>query len=340
MSDAGNESTAEPSTPGLVRRIGPVLFLAFLAPIVAEYLLGNSSIAALPDVWIIAPMYGGAAILIRETARRTGRGWPTMATLGLAYGVLQPALIDFALFNPSFLGRDFLTATHVPLLGISAYYALAFAAGHAVWSIGVPIAVVESFVPDRRTEPWLGTFGLASTGALFVLSSAIVAAELHSTDGFFPSSAQAAGTLVVIGALIAAAFALGKWSPADRAAQAPTPWLVGVVSFVAASLFVPSPVRWLGVGLMLAVALGTGVVLARWSGRRGWGDVHRLAAAGGALLTYAWLAFIVTPFDEVSDSVNLIGNVVFGLGAVARLVAASVQVRRTGGAIDDGSGGA
>lgn len=307
-----------------IRRIAPVFGLALLSPLVAEYLLGNTSIAGIRDVWIIAPMYGGGAILVREGARRTGRGWPTIVLLGFAYGVLQAGLVDFSLFNPSFLGRDFLSTTPVPVIGISAYYALAFTVGHAVWSIGVPIAIVETFVPDRRTAPWLGNVGIVITGVLFVLSSGVLAYYLHSMDGFFPSTIQAAGTVVVVGTVIGVAFRVGGRSRQASTAPAPAPLLVGVVSFIAASLFVASPVRWLGVALMVVLIAVMATVVARWSRREGWGDVHRLALAGGALLAYAWLGFVVTPFDDVSATVNLAGNVVFALGAVILLVVAYV----------------
>lgn len=45
-------------------------------------------------------------------------------------------------------------------------------------------------------------------------------------------------------------------------------------------------------------------------------------------MTYAWLRFIVTPFDEVSETLNLIGNVVFVLCAVILHIGTSVRVRR------------
>ena len=72
---------------------------------------------------VLAPMYGGGALLIREVARRAGRGWPTMLLLAVAYGVLQPGLLDQSLFNPSYEGYDFQSAAHVPALGISAHWA-------------------------------------------------------------------------------------------------------------------------------------------------------------------------------------------------------------------------
>ncbi|MBL6276691.1 hypothetical protein JMF97_11010 [Micromonospora fiedleri] len=57
------------------RRLVPVVALALLAPWAAECSWGGfAGTDMLLVVVVLAPMYGGAAILIRETARRTGGG--------------------------------------------------------------------------------------------------------------------------------------------------------------------------------------------------------------------------------------------------------------------------
>jgi hypothetical protein len=155
-----------------LRRIAPALGLLFLAPLVAEYLLGNIAFSGIWGLLILAPMYGGGALLVREAARRTGRGWPTILLLASAYGVLQPGVLDQSLFNPSYEGYDFQSIAHVPAVGVSAHWAMVFIVGHAVWSIAVPIAIVEAMVPNRQTTPWLGTVGLTVTGVVFLLGSA------------------------------------------------------------------------------------------------------------------------------------------------------------------------
>jgi hypothetical protein len=54
---------------------------------VREFLLGNISIDTLPVGLVMAPMYGGGAVLVREFARRLRKGWPTMFLQALVYGV-------------------------------------------------------------------------------------------------------------------------------------------------------------------------------------------------------------------------------------------------------------
>jgi hypothetical protein len=77
----------------MLRRVAPALGLFFLSPLVGEFLLGNVSIDALPIGLTMAPMYGGGAVLIREVARRAGKGWPTMILLALAFGAIEEGLV-------------------------------------------------------------------------------------------------------------------------------------------------------------------------------------------------------------------------------------------------------
>ena len=104
-----------------------VLGLFFLAPISAEYLLGYDDIIGRPwelvfGLLIFGPLYGAPALLIREAARRAGRGWPTILTLSFAAGLIQAGLIDQSLFNPDYRGipywADLRVPTYLPGLGL------------------------------------------------------------------------------------------------------------------------------------------------------------------------------------------------------------------------------
>ena len=94
--------------------------LFLLAPLVGEFLLGNMPITWLWALIVLAPLYGGGALLVRETALRLGAGWPGIFLLGLAYGVVEEAYVDMSLFNPNFLGLRLLDYGYVPALGMGA----------------------------------------------------------------------------------------------------------------------------------------------------------------------------------------------------------------------------
>src|SRR5215468_9143423 len=86
-----------------MRRVGPAIALYFLAPLVAEFLLGDFPVTMLGLLLLLGPMYGGGAILIREVVRRTGRGWPSIVLLGLAYGIVEEAFTTESLFDPGYV---------------------------------------------------------------------------------------------------------------------------------------------------------------------------------------------------------------------------------------------
>src|SRR5262245_55414542 len=81
----------------------PAVVLFLLAPFVSEFLLGDLPLTMLPALIVLAPMYGGGALVIREIVRRSRRGWPTLMVLALAYSVLEEAYTTQTLFNPNYL---------------------------------------------------------------------------------------------------------------------------------------------------------------------------------------------------------------------------------------------
>ena len=143
----------------LLRRTAPAVGLFFLAPLVAEFLLGNLPVTLLPALVLLAPLYGGGALLIREFTRRAGRGVPTMLVLGVGYGLLEEGIATQSLFNPHYVGADLLSVGYVPWLGIAVPWTLFVLALHTVWSVSTPIALVEEWT-TRRTTPWLRLPGL------------------------------------------------------------------------------------------------------------------------------------------------------------------------------------
>lgn len=319
--------------------------LLLLAPLVGEYLLGNQPITALPAVLMLTPMYGCGALLIREGARRAGCGWPTMVLLAAAYALVEEGPIDQMLWNPHYGGVDMGLAyadTQVSWLGTSAALLQDVLSMHTVWSICVPIALVEAFGADR-TRPWLGRPGLALTGAVFVAGSTFLAVEQYESGKFLASAAQFGGACVVIVALIAAAFALGRLRLPPRDAATPAPWLVGTVAFAAGSAYwardflLPDSVSpWVAVALWCVLAAGVGWLCARWSRTPGWGPPHRLALTAGAVLTYVWLGFTHAREMDVPYDTALTGNVVFGAAALVLLGTATVRVRSQGRAAEVG----
>jgi hypothetical protein len=305
-----------------MRRRSPVFALFFLSPLVGEFFLGDFPITLLPLLLVFAPMYGGAAVLIREVARRTGRGWPTILTLALAYGVLEEGLVTESLFNKDYLDQHLLDQGYVAALGTAVPWLVFVLTLHTVWSISVPIALVEEG-STRRTEPWLGRVGLTVTAVLMVAGALAIFNATASDDtqshGFLVSPAQAAGTVAVALVLIVVAFLLPRRA-ADRPGPAPSPWRVFATGLVGGVLFMSVTASWVstwfGVAAMLVALVGTFVLVGLWSRRTSWGPWHRYAITAAALLTYTWHTFSMHSAPMVTD---LVSHTLYALAALAIL---------------------
>jgi hypothetical protein len=302
-----------------------------LSPLIAEFLLGNQPITQLGGLVLLAPVYGGAAILIREVTRRAGRGWPSILLLSAAFGLILEGLIDQMLFNPGYVGlRSFEGLSNIPVLGISASMVQATLTLHTVWSICVPIALVEAFDGEPK-RPWLGGFGLTVTALVFIVGSTISwIYQSQENHHFVASPAQLAVTAVFVVALCVAAFRIKRRPESTARKSPPTPWLTGAASFGLSSLYwlestvVPDTnvTQWIGVAGWFVLVGVTAALVRYWSRQPGWTDLHRLALAGGALLTYVWVGFEHSRYLTASTSVAITGNVIFGAGAILLLIKA------------------
>lgn len=314
----------------------PAIGLFLLAPFVGEFLLGNLTLGELGLGVILAPMYGAGALLIREVTRRTGRGWPTMVLLAIAYALMEEGPIDQLLWNDSYAGHDMLHGdSFIPAIGMSVELTVAIVALHAVWSICVPIALIETLTPDRRTTPWLTTRGLVITAIVYVAGGILVFFGNYSEEHFIANPWQLGSVVLVIAALVVLAFRI---KPSARAVpgRAPEPWVVGGLALLGTSVYWgPSTLitagwyEWINVATFCVVALAGVVLIRRWSRQEGWDQRHVFALAAGATLTYVWTAFPTVPESGGSRSVDLIGNAVFGVVAVSILVIASRRVAPT-----------
>ncbi|MGW8376990.1 hypothetical protein [Streptomyces sp. ODS28] len=344
------EGIASAERPARRRRLLPAFALLLLAPLVGEFLLGNQPVTDLGAVLLFLPLYGCGALLVRETARRAGRGWPTMVLLAAAYALIEEGPVDQMLWNPHYGGVDMgavYAATHIPGLGTSVEMLQDVLAMHTVWSICVPIALVETFTREP-TRPWLRLPGVAVTGAVFVAGSVFLAVQQAVSEGFVASPAQFTQAGVVIVGLIVLGFAVGRRqrapfsgssdsSGSSEGRPAPNPWLVGAVALVVSSLYwtrqeMPEgPAwKWALCAVWCVLAAGFVALVLRWSARPGWGAAHRLALAGGALLTYVWVGFTQAAELDVPRAVALAGNAVFGAGALLLLALAVRSLRSRG----------
>ena len=74
-----------------------------------------------------------------------------MVLLAAAYALIVEGPVDQLLWNDSYAGEDLLSGdSFIPAIGMSVELTQTILALHTIWSICVPIAIVETFVLHRR----------------------------------------------------------------------------------------------------------------------------------------------------------------------------------------------
>lgn len=279
----------------------PFVALMLMSPVVGELLSGSSPPLEFFNpfsLFFLVGLYGCGAVLIREATHRWGKGWPTLIALGIAYGIVEEALMVKSWFDPGWMdlgdmawygrwwGTNWVWAEHLTIF-------------HAVFSIYVSIVLVDVMFPNRRHERWVSDRTLV--WLLAWISFVTVFGAL-----FMTSYRPGAGPyLLAVGAtlgLIALAWRLPRqlWHPGTSFAPPPGGFYLlgaiwGIVDFVG---FYASP----GSGLPAASAMVTmaiftiaSFVVVLWTsgGGENWTDRHRLAFAGGALTFLLFLDFAI-----------------------------------------------
>jgi hypothetical protein len=279
-----------------LRRLAPALVLFLLAPLVAEVIFGSTPVSNIGALLPSIPLYGGGALLIRELVHRRGGGWWRIALLGAAFAVVEEGLALQSMFDPALFGAGGLGGRWLGVNWVWTQWTVGY---HVIWSISVPILLAELLFPARRHEAWLGRVGVSVVGALYALGALALAAifRLFVTPDFRASAVLMIGAALLVCALVALAL---RWSsvpavPAASTAGAPSPWLMGLISFASTAawfglLHLPETLRSGAVvlapmALEIILAAGVAALIRRWSASRGWNDAHRLALAFGAILT-------------------------------------------------------
>jgi hypothetical protein len=342
--------------PNARRSIPAALTLFFVAPLVAEYLLGDFPLTWLPLLLLLAPMYGGGALLIRELVRRSGRGWPSILLLGCAYCLIEEAFTTQSLFNPHYLGMHLLGPAWVPSLGIGGWWTLFMLNVHPFWSIGVSIALTEGLFPARIPTPWLGKVGLCVAAALFAVG--IVSNTYYSLrhDPFRASAAQLLVAALLVIVFAGAAFFLPASAASRKPGAAPSPWLSGAAAFLLGFAVFLAPVipailiamrrgakdrmnffdasnanlGWAAVAWILAIDLVFLSLLWLCSRLSGWTPLHTFSIGAGGALVYGVHAFLTRPVVPSPRPVVLLSHALF---LVLAVVLIAVAARRTQSAL-------
>jgi hypothetical protein len=326
----------------LRRRLVPILAVLLGAPVSAEFLQAYLSttgdvVALVAGVIFFAPLYGGAALLIREVAVRTGRGWSCRLLLAAAFGTAMTGVIDLSLFGQNRADIPYWRAlrepTEIDALGLSVAPALTWIAGHVVMSVGAPLAMLEALAPSQRGRPLLGRVGIPLCALGWLGTAVLVFVDGRRTYGYVPSVGQLGLVGVVIATLVVLALGpLGRPVPQRAGTAEPVPLpvvvLVGLVGKACLDLIPPT---WLGVGLELLLFLSMIVAVSWLACQRRWGAREIGLLGGSAVLAGAVLG-LTTPTPVGASAVGKYVQsgvlIVIALALVVRILSRASDVSR------------
>jgi len=310
-----------------MRRIPPALFLFFLAPAIGELLSGSAPPVEFfnPFMLLILPaLYGSGAVLARELTLRWDKRWPTILTLGLAYGIIEEGLMIKSFFDPNWMDLGIL-GTYGRVAGVNWVWSVSLTLYHATVSIAIPILLTEILYADRRDEPWIGRRGMI--GLSILLAAVVLFGALAMAPYRPPFIPYLFAIIATVGLCFLARRMPKRFGPPKPAPRLRPLWIgmFGFLSIIAyfiggwalPELGIP-PV--LTIGFLILLALGV-LHLFRWaSGEGAWSDVGRLALATGALTFFILLALLAAD--------NPAGMALVGLAAAVGLLALNLRVRR------------
>jgi hypothetical protein len=323
-----------------------------LAPVVANVLFGAIRITFILAVLPATAAWGLGALLIRELVRRRRLGWTAILLMGVALALaeecvfLQTSLLPLIGVDPDHVyGRAF---------GVNWPYLLWALGYESVWAVALPILFVEWMYPDRRHGPWLS--GTALTIAAVVFIAAGVIRWYGWTQVFvprnFPAWAHRPSPITVVITLAAIVSLVGIALNATRspeperteAGAAPRLWLVGIAALTGGLAW--SVLLFLAYGAAPALPVGVPlvaggglagvmiVIVSRWVRRPGWGDLHSLMLASGALLASMSAGFLVLK-GAGAPLIDFVGKAVLNVIATLGLIHLGMRFRRDPG---DGRG--
>ena len=259
---------------GKLRR-NSLVTLLLLSATLAEFLTGSTPIPRAVfnplGFLLLVGLYGGGALLIRETAIRWGKRWGPILLLGGAYAVGEEGFGAKTMIDPlgSNIGNQlyshFAGINWVPLAGLTLF--------HAAFSIAVPLVIVELLFPETRGKPLVGGRGMAISLVVY----AVVVIFLSFADPY-PISVSVglflalyAASYIVAAYRVPKDFLQAKGGRPDRSERRFL--LLGVgfltgffLSFTLGARFLPWPIT---TALFIPLVALTGMYLVNHAGRFG-----------------------------------------------------------------------
>jgi hypothetical protein len=305
--------------PTFWNRIAPAFVLMWMAMLMVEALPG----ATRPSVYVGVPfvialelaLWGGFAVFGRELVRRRTLGWLNLLLLGIACGVAEEILIQQTSIAPvvfKLKGVEYARALGVNYLYLA--WALVY---ECVFSVLVPVAIVEFLYREREKQGWLSRGGAIGLSVFFVLGAvgAWFAWTQYARVNVFKAEPYTPLVMGIAAIALLVFLAIGptrEWFARARKPLATPPvWLLGVLGALFATYLwalvmlafgiAPQFPSWVAMGATLFVYALALWLVPRWSAHERWTERHRFGLVVGAAvgnMAAAYVAFLyASPLD-------------------------------------------
>ncbi|MCW4033111.1 MAG: hypothetical protein NWF08_06930 [Candidatus Bathyarchaeota archaeon] len=158
------------------KRIKIILILSLLSPFIGEMVSGSSPPLEFfnPVVFLILwGLYGGGVIIVRELWVKWGRGYSRLMLLGLVYGIIEEGLAVKSFFDPEWqdLGK---LAVYGRFLGVNFVWSVWLSIFHAVFSITIPILLIQTLYSDYKNKKLISNKGFKIVSLAFILTCILI----------------------------------------------------------------------------------------------------------------------------------------------------------------------
>jgi hypothetical protein len=305
-------------------RIPPALTLFVLAPAIGELLSGSSPPLEFFNplaLLFMSSLYGSGAIVCRELKIRWKKGCTSLLLLGAAYGILEEGLMVKSFFDPNWVDLGML-GLYGRWAQVNWVWTEMLTIYHAVFSIAIPIVLVELVFPERKNDNWIGKRAFAALVALLALVATI--GFLFLTE-YRPPMLQYSAAVLAMVLFVYAAYMIPHHPHVNSIQTAGKPKRAFAIGCIGSAAFfllfwagphmIESPIIVMLLGI--ALVFGIAKLLRRIDLRSPEAALNRLAAVAGALSFLIFLGFMIE-LGALSNGA-LTGMAFVSIGAIVEL---------------------
>lgn len=285
-------------------KIPPALILFVLAPAIAELLSGSSPPAEFFNpigFLLLVSLYGSGALIVRELKVRWNKGYISMFVLGAAYGILEEGLMVKSFFDPNWMDLGIL-GSYGRWMGVNWVWAEWLTIYHAIFSIAIPITLVELAYIKRRNESWIGNKTFVT---LLLLLGTVTALGYFALTPYRPPTSLYTLTIILVIALTFTAWKIPSNTGKKGKIKPPSPsklFLTGFLFtlgifmlFMAGPFLISQPPALMVLGFLLVYAMAKFLKMYKWNKETLY---HKFSLTAGAL----GFLIVLAPLQELDAS--------------------------------------